>query len=39
MISGIREMGIANIGMTTNGQLLAKKVKDLVEAGLSFRHM
>jgi len=34
MISGIREMGIGNIGITTNGQLLAKKVKALVEAGL-----
>ena len=34
VISGIREMGIGNIGMTTNGQLLAKKVKALVEAGL-----
>ena len=27
-------MGIGNIGMTTNGQLLAKKTKALVEAGL-----
>jgi len=34
VISGIREMGIGNIGMTTNGQLLAKKAKALVEAGL-----
>jgi len=34
VISGIREMGIGNIGMTTNGQLLAKKTKALVEAGL-----
>ena len=34
VISGIREMGIGSIGMTTNGQLLAKKVKALVEAGL-----
>jgi len=34
VIYGIREMGIGNIGMTTNGQLLAKKAKDLVEAGL-----
>ena len=34
VISGIREMGIGNIGMTTNGQLLTKKTKALVEAGL-----
>ena len=34
VISGIREMGIGNIGLTTNGQLLAKKVKALVKAGL-----
>ena len=34
VISGIRKMGIGSIGMTTNGQLLAKKVKALVEAGL-----
>jgi Molybdenum cofactor biosynthesis enzyme len=31
VISGIREMGIGNIGMTTNGQLLAKKVKFLLK--------
>jgi len=34
VISGIREMGIGNIGITTNGQLLAKKAKALVEACL-----
>jgi len=31
VISGIREMGIGNIGMTTNGQLLAKKLKLLLK--------
>ena len=34
VISGISEMGIKNIGLTSNGQLLAKKAKDLAEAGL-----
>ena len=34
VISGIREMGISSIGLTTNGQLLARKAKALVEAGL-----
>ena len=32
--SGIREMGISNIGITTNGQLLARKSKALFDAGL-----
>ena len=31
VITGIREMGIGNIGMTTNGQLLAKKLKHLLK--------
>jgi len=34
VVSGIREMGISSIGLTTNGQLLARKAKALVEAGL-----
>ena len=34
IVSGINEMGITSIGMTTNGQLLARKAKDLAEAGL-----
>ena len=34
IVSGIHEMGITSIGMTTNGQLLARKAKDLAEAGL-----
>jgi GTP 3',8-cyclase len=34
IIATIRDMGIANIGMTTNGHLLQSKVKDLHEAGL-----
>jgi len=34
VVSGIREMGISSIGITTNGLLLARKVKALVEAGL-----
>ena len=33
-IATIRDMGISNIGMTTNGHLLQSKVKDLHEAGL-----
>ena len=34
IISGIHEIGIENIGLTTNGQLLGKKAKFLAEAGL-----
>ena len=34
IISGIREMGITSIGVTTNGQLLAKKAKALAESGV-----
>jgi cyclic pyranopterin phosphate synthase len=34
IVSGIREMGISSIGLTTNGQLLARKAKALVDAGL-----
>jgi cyclic pyranopterin phosphate synthase len=34
IISAIREMGIPNIGMTTNGHLLANKAKLLHSAGL-----
>ena len=34
VISGIREMGIKSIGLTSNGQLLARKAKALAEAGL-----
>ena len=34
VISGISEMGIKNIGLTSNGQLLAKKARSLSEAGL-----
>ena len=34
VISGIRDLGITSIGMTSNGQLLARKAKALSEAGL-----
>ena len=34
IVSGIREMGISSIGLTTNGQLLARKAKNLFDAGL-----
>ena len=34
VISGIRDLGITSIGMTSNGQLLARKAKALPEAGL-----
>ena len=34
VVSGISKMGINNIGLTSNGQLLARKAKDLAEAGL-----
>ncbi len=34
IISGIREMGISSIGITTNGQLLSRKVKKLHDVGL-----
>jgi cyclic pyranopterin phosphate synthase len=34
IIEAIRDMGILNIGMTTNGHLLQSKVKELHEAGL-----
>ena len=34
IISGIRKIGINNIGITTNGQLLNRKVKELYDAGL-----
>ena len=34
IISGIREMGISNIGITTNGQLLARKAKAITDAGI-----
>ncbi|MBS1256514.1 MAG: GTP 3',8-cyclase [Deltaproteobacteria bacterium] len=34
VISGIRDMGLTNIGMTSNGQLLARKAEALAEAGL-----
>jgi len=34
LISGIRDIGISNIGMTSNGQVLSKKVKKLMNAGL-----
>ena len=34
IISGIRKIGIKNIGITTNGQLLNRKVKELYDAGL-----
>ncbi len=34
IVSGISEMGISSIGLTTNGQLLARKAKALVDAGL-----
>ena len=34
VVSGIRKMGISSIGITTNGQLLSRKVKKLHEAGL-----
>ncbi len=34
VISCIREMGIKSIGLTSNGQLLARKAKALAEAGL-----
>ena len=34
VISGISEMGIKSIGLTSNGQLLARKAKTLAEAGL-----
>ena len=34
VISGIRDLGITSIGMTSNGQLLARKAKVLSEAGL-----
>ncbi len=34
VISGISEMGIKNIGLTSNGQLLSRKAKHLAEAGL-----
>ena len=34
VISGISEMGIKSIGLTSNGQLLARKAKALAEAGL-----
>ena len=34
VISGIRDLGITSIGMTSNGQLLARKAKVLAETGL-----
>ncbi len=34
VISGIRQMGIASIGLTTNGQLLSRKAKQLYDVGL-----
>lgn len=34
IITAIREMGISNIGMTTNGHLLQSKAESLFEAGL-----
>ena len=34
IVLGIHEMGISSIGLTTNGQLLARKAKALVDAGL-----
>jgi cyclic pyranopterin phosphate synthase len=34
VLSGIRDLGITSIGMTSNGQLLARKAKALSEAGL-----
>lgn len=34
VIAGIREMGLSSIGMTTNGQLLARKAEALAKAGL-----
>jgi cyclic pyranopterin phosphate synthase len=34
IVSAIREMGISNIGMTTNGHLLQSKAESLREAGL-----
>ena len=34
VISGIRQMGISSIGLTTNGQLLSRKAKQLYDAGL-----
>ena len=34
VVSGISEMGIKSIGLTSNGQLLSKKAKSLAEAGL-----
>ena len=34
VISGIREIGIKSIGLTSNGQLLVRKAKALAEAGL-----
>ena len=34
VISGINEIGIESIGLTSNGQLLARKAKALAEAGL-----
>ena len=34
IISGISQIGIKSIGLTSNGQLLARKAKALAEAGL-----
>jgi len=34
IVSGISKMGIKSIGLTSNGQLLARKAKSLAEAGL-----
>ena len=34
VIAGINEIGIESIGLTSNGQLLARKAKALAEAGL-----
>ncbi len=34
-ISGIRELGLTSIGLTTNGQLLAKRASALADAGIS----
>ena len=39
IISGIREMGIDSIGITTNGQLLARKAKELFDSGLKSVNM
>jgi len=39
IISGVREIGIESIGITTNGQLLARRAKALADAGLKSINM